>query len=67
MLGAIVIYSLFLCTIDHHPTHYFLPLVACTGVAVVAASATTTRPALRTAFPTLCLLGLWIFLRNGQV
>ncbi len=67
VLGAIVIYSLFLCTIDHHPTHYFLPLVACTGVAVVAASATTTRPALRTAFPTLCLLGLWIFLRNGQV
>lgn len=26
-LGTALLYSLLLCTIDHHPTHYFLPLL----------------------------------------
>jgi len=67
VLGSIGVYSLFLCTIDHHPTHYFLPLIACTGVAVIAASACLSVRALRTALPTACLIGLWIFLWGGQV
>ena len=67
ILGSILIYSAVLCTVDHHPTHYFLPLVAGTGVAVVAGSASLQNRVLRIAFPTLCLAGLWIFLRIGQV
>ncbi len=60
-------YSLLLCTIDHHVTHYFLPLVGATGVAVLTASAALSSRWLRIAFPILCLAGLWIFLWNGQV
>lgn len=67
LMGAIGVYSLFLCTIDHHPTHYFLPLIGITGVGVVLASDSVQNRALRIAFPTACLLGLWIFLRTGQV
>jgi len=67
LLGGLLAYSLMLCTIDHHVTHYFLPLVAGTGAALIAASAALPTRAMRTVFPILCLLGLWIFLWNGQV
>ena len=33
---SILPYSLILATIDHHPSHYFLPLVACTGPMLLA-------------------------------
>lgn len=61
------IYSLMLCTIDHHVTHYFLPLVGATGAALWAASAATGNKWLRNGLPAACLAGLWIFLWNGQV
>ena len=38
------VYSLFLCFIDHFPSHYFLPLVMASAVAV-GASASALRPA----------------------
>ena len=66
LLGAGV-YSMILCTIDHHPTHYFLPLVALTGPAVVAASATGGLNRTRHLISTACLMGLLIFLWTGQV
>jgi len=67
LLGSIAGYSLLLCTIDHHPTHYFLPLVAVTGVAVVCASDAAQRNATRMAIPLLCLIGVFIFLWHGDV
>jgi hypothetical protein len=60
-------YSLMLCTIDHHVTHYFLPLVGATGAALWAASAACTHQWMRLGLPILCLSGLWIFLWNAQV
>lgn len=33
VLGTAFVYSLLLCTIDHSPSHYFLPLVQLAGVA----------------------------------
>ena len=65
--GATFAYSLLLATIDHHPTHYFLPLVALTGPLVVASSAAVRQRWLRLAIPLLCLLGLALFLHRGQV
>ena len=67
VLGGALAYSTFLCTIDHHPTHYFLPLVALTGTGAVIACAVVRHPVLRNILSTACLLGLWIFLRTGQV
>jgi hypothetical protein len=34
VLSCVLIYSLLLCTIDHFPSHYFLPLVAGMGVSM---------------------------------
>ncbi len=60
-------YSALLCTIDHHPTHYFLPLVALTGPMVAAASAATRHRVVRTALPIVVLVGISILLWKGQV
>ncbi|MCB9780082.1 MAG: hypothetical protein H6742_16065 [Alphaproteobacteria bacterium] len=67
VLGAALAYSTLLATVDHHPTHYFLPLVALTGVAVVAASASARPVWLRHALPVVVLVGVWTTLRIGQV
>ena len=56
-----------LATIDHHPTHYFLPLVAVTGVATVTASAATSRHHLKLALPLAVLSGVLLFLAHGDV
>ena len=37
ILGTALSYSLILCTIDHFPSHYFLPLVAMMGLAMATA------------------------------
>ena len=67
LLAAALAYSALLCTIDHHPTHYFLPLVGLTGPMVVAAAAATRPRLLRSAVPLLVLGGLLIFLWRNQV
>ena len=67
LLFAALAYSALLCTIDHHPTHYFLPLVGLTGPMVVAAAAAARPRLLRSALPMLVLAGLWAFLWRSQV
>ena len=67
LLTAIGLYSLLLATIDHHPTHYFLPLVAVTGVATVTASASLRKYSLRMALPAAVLGGVLLFLTTGDV
>ncbi len=67
LLGSFGAYSLILCTVDHHPSHYFLPLVAVSGPALAAAATSIRRPILGIALPILALIGVAIFLRSGQV
>ena len=67
LLTAIGLYSLLLATIDHHPTHYFLPLVAVTGVATVTASASLRSHGLRLVLPAAVLGGVLLFLTTGDV
>ena len=56
-----------LATIDHHPTHYFLPLVAVTGVATATASASVRSRRLQWALPAMVLAGVLLFLTTGDV
>jgi hypothetical protein len=51
-------YSLLLCTIDHSPTHYFLPLVHLSVVALAAGAGTLPQRVVRVAILTLGLVGL---------
>lgn len=67
VLASALIYSGFLCTIDHHPSHYFLPLVALTGPAVGIASATFRHPLARNGLLVLALLGILRQLMFGYV
>ncbi len=67
VLTVAVAYSLFLCTIDHHPTHYFLPLVALTGPAIVAAAASHRPRWLQQVLVALFALGLMWFLSGNRV
>ena len=67
LMTATLIYSAMLATIDHHPTHYFLPLVALTGVALVCASDSFRSDWMQWAVPALTLLGLGLFLWTGDV
>ena len=67
LLVSIGLYSMLLCTIDHHPTHYFLPLVAFTGPILALAATTLRRPMIRNGLVVLWLLGLLRFLWMGQV
>jgi len=67
LLAAALSYSLFLCTIDHHPSHYFLPLVALTGPAVGVAAATLRRPQARVGLVVIALLGVLSQLWLGYV
>ena len=59
-------YSALLCTIDHHPTHYFLPLVALTGPAVGATCAGLPGRA-GAAVGLGVLAGVGALLAQGQV
>ena len=62
-----LVYSLLLCTIDHSPTHYFLPLVALSAVAVGANAAGLQGRWLRGLVPALALLGGLAFLFWGRL
>ena len=67
IMGGAIAYSLVLCTIDHHPTHYFLPLCHLAATGALIASATARHPWIRALFSAMICLGLWIFLWSGQV
>jgi hypothetical protein len=64
-LGALA-YASLLATIDHHPTHYFLPLLALCGPALAGASAGRGR-LIGWGAPLLCLAGLAALIARGQV
>lgn len=66
LLGTALAYSLLLATIDHRPTHYFLPLV---HLAVIALGCTAAglQGRLRWALPLLGLLGLSIWELRGPI
>lgn len=57
-LGTAIVYSGLLATIDHSPSHYFLPLVSMAIVAVGTTSERFRAPWLRWLLPALCMLGL---------
>lgn len=66
-LGGALVYSLLLCTIDHFPTHYFLPLVVLGLVAVGANAAALRAAPARWGLPTLALLAGLLWLWRGVV
>lgn len=67
LLLSIGLYSLMLATIDHHPTHYFLPLIWVATVALMCGAAATSRDLLRQGLPVLALVGTVYFLASGDV
>jgi hypothetical protein len=57
-LGTALLYSLLLCTIDHTPSHYFLPLVHLSALATACTAAATSHPRLRSWIPLAGLVGI---------
>ncbi len=58
LLGTALVYSLLLCTIDHSPSHYFLPLVHLAAVAAGCTAAAFEHPAVRLGIPIAGLVGI---------
>lgn len=67
ILGGAIAYSLMLSTIDHHPSHYFLPLVALTGPAICCAISTLPSNNSRQALAITSLFGIGLYLWTGIV
>lgn len=67
LLLSILGYGLLLGTIDHHPSHYFLPLVACTGPVFVACSTCIPQPNHQKLYLGLGVVGVLIYLWFGIV
>lgn len=63
VLGTALLYSLLLCTIDHSPSHYFLPLVQLSALACATTAQARQGRYVGGGIATLGLLGLWISLR----
>jgi hypothetical protein len=62
---SIAPYSLLLATIDHHPSHYFLPLVACTGPMLVATTSLVGKKG--NILVALAIGGISLYLWNDFV
>jgi len=60
-------YGALLSTIDHSPTHYFLPLIGLSGLSVVAAASTLTGKLARLSIPAAFVLSGLLFLVTGRV
>jgi hypothetical protein len=60
LLGTALIYSLVLCTVDHTPSHYFLPLLHLSAVAAGVTAGALTHPLARLAVPALGLVGIFV-------
>jgi len=60
-------YSLVLCTVDHHPTPYFLPLVVLSGPALISSLAAMGNRRTQIIIVTFCNAFLWITLWKGSV
>ena len=57
-LGTALLYGALLATIDHSPSHYFLPLLHLSAVACACTAESFDTPLLRHGLPALGLLGL---------
>ncbi|MES2639900.1 MAG: hypothetical protein V4850_10475 [Myxococcota bacterium] len=60
LLGTAIVYSLLLCTIDHSPSHYFLPLLHLSAAATACTAATFDHPALRSGIPLFGVMGIFV-------
>jgi hypothetical protein len=58
--GTAALYSLLLCTIDHSPSHYFLPLLHLPVVALACVSSGLPGRWARVALAAVAVVGLWI-------
>ena len=59
-LGSALVYSTLLATIDHQPSHYFLPLVQLSALAAGITSGALPKPTHRWTISALGVLGLFI-------
>jgi hypothetical protein len=66
-LGTALGYSLLLCTVDHTPTHYFVPLVQLAAVACACTATALRPPWARTALAGLGVVGLAWFVLRGEL
>lgn len=57
-LGTALLYSLLLCTIDHSPSHYFLPLLHLSAISLGISASAWPGPLARTGLPLLGVFGL---------
>lgn len=65
LMFSILPYALILGTIDHSPSHYFLPLVACTGPMLVASISLVGKRGSMLAALSIC--GICLYLWNDFV
>lgn len=65
-LGAAGLYSLLLCTIDHFPTHYFLPLLALSGVSIACNTSALPSKPLRWGLSGAAVLAALAFVVWGR-
>ncbi len=66
-LGTALTYSLLLCTIDHSPTHYFVPLVLLSSLACACTAAALTRRWTGNLVAAAGVLGLVHFWWAGDI
>jgi hypothetical protein len=59
-LGTALLYSLLLCTIDHTPSHYFLPLLHLSAIAAAISAGSLERPLVRLGFSLAGLTGMFV-------
>ncbi len=67
LAGAALLASAMLCTIDHLTTHYFLPLIALSAVAIAANSEGLQSRIFRVFAPLAALLAGGLFIVGGNV
>lgn len=60
LLGTALLYSLLLATIDHAPSHYFLPLVHLAALATATTAAAFAAPSARIGLPLAGLVGIYV-------
>jgi hypothetical protein len=61
VLGAVLFQVALLGTVDHHPSHYFLPGVMLSGVALAVASGSTRRGGWVAMSGVVLLITSWVF------
>lgn len=66
-LGTALLYSLLLCTIDHTPTHYFVPLVQLSALATACTADSLRSATARHGLAALAAGGLLIFWLRGEI